>query len=168
MWQHGVMPKRSRDPNQLAKLIVDIATGEVEDTVSPMKLRTAVAVLLSCMVANAQSVQPRQLTVQEAHAVLEVYLPDGTKRLPGYELEDFAGYDPARFYFVEVVWDNPGGSVVWGNYAVDKTTGDLWSAVICEKYSSKRTRAVQHEIRRIIGLTDEAYNHVKRPGPMCE
>lgn len=28
------MSKRPRDPNQLAKLIVDIATGEVEDTVS--------------------------------------------------------------------------------------------------------------------------------------
>jgi len=28
------MPKRPRDPNQLAKLIVDIATGEAEDTVS--------------------------------------------------------------------------------------------------------------------------------------
>lgn len=31
------MPKRPRDPNQLAKLIVDIATGEAEDTVSPAK-----------------------------------------------------------------------------------------------------------------------------------
>jgi hypothetical protein len=31
------MPKRPRDPNQLAKLIVDIATGEVEDTVSESK-----------------------------------------------------------------------------------------------------------------------------------
>lgn len=33
------MPKRPRDPNQLAKLIVDIATGETADTVpasSPM------------------------------------------------------------------------------------------------------------------------------------
>jgi hypothetical protein len=30
-----VMAKRPRDPNQLAKLIVDIASGEVEDTVSP-------------------------------------------------------------------------------------------------------------------------------------
>lgn len=37
MWQDGLMPKRPRDPNQLAKLIVDIATGEVEDTVSPKK-----------------------------------------------------------------------------------------------------------------------------------
>lgn len=29
--------KRPRDPNQLAKLIVDIATGEAEDTVSQTK-----------------------------------------------------------------------------------------------------------------------------------
>ena len=31
------MLKRPRDPNQLAKLIVDIATGECADTVSPSK-----------------------------------------------------------------------------------------------------------------------------------
>lgn len=31
------MPKRPRDPNQLAKMIVDIATGEAEDTVSESK-----------------------------------------------------------------------------------------------------------------------------------
>ena len=31
------MAKRPRDPNQLAKLIVDIATGDAEDTVSESK-----------------------------------------------------------------------------------------------------------------------------------
>ncbi len=31
------MAKRPRDPNQLAKLIVDIATGQIEDTVSESK-----------------------------------------------------------------------------------------------------------------------------------
>jgi hypothetical protein len=31
------MAKRPRDPNKLAKLIVDIATGEAEDTVSESK-----------------------------------------------------------------------------------------------------------------------------------
>jgi len=31
------MGKRPRDPNQLAKMIVDIATGEVEDTASEAK-----------------------------------------------------------------------------------------------------------------------------------
>lgn len=31
------MAKRPRDPNQLAKLIVDIAIGDAEDNVSPKK-----------------------------------------------------------------------------------------------------------------------------------
>jgi hypothetical protein len=31
------MAKRPRDPNQLAKLVVDIAIGETEDTVSDSK-----------------------------------------------------------------------------------------------------------------------------------
>jgi len=31
------MPKRPRDPNQLAKLVVDIAIGEVEDSASGIK-----------------------------------------------------------------------------------------------------------------------------------
>lgn len=31
------MAKRPRDPNQLAKLIVDIATGEMEDAISESK-----------------------------------------------------------------------------------------------------------------------------------
>ena len=36
-WQNVLMPLRPRDPAQLAKMIVDIATGEAEDTVSPGK-----------------------------------------------------------------------------------------------------------------------------------
>jgi hypothetical protein len=36
------MPKRPRDPNQLAKLIVDIAVGEATDEVSPKKRATSV------------------------------------------------------------------------------------------------------------------------------
>lgn len=31
------MAKRPRDPNELAKMIVDIATGDVDDTVSESK-----------------------------------------------------------------------------------------------------------------------------------
>lgn len=36
-------PKRPRDPNQLAKLIADIATGEAEDAPPKPKDETAVA-----------------------------------------------------------------------------------------------------------------------------
>jgi hypothetical protein len=34
LWHTERMAKRPRDPNQLAKMIVDIATGEMDDTVS--------------------------------------------------------------------------------------------------------------------------------------
>jgi hypothetical protein len=133
-----------------------------------MKFSLVIALVFACVMADAQSTQPRQLTVQEAHLILEASLPDKTKKLPGYELDDSAGYDPERFYFIEVLWDNPGGSVVWGNFAVDKTTGDLWSAVICKKYSSLRIREEQRKIREQIGLTNATYNRVKRLGPICE
>jgi len=37
MWQDEHMPKRPRDPNQLAKLLVDISTGNASDPVSESK-----------------------------------------------------------------------------------------------------------------------------------
>lgn len=37
VWHTEFMAKRPRDPNQLAKLIVDIATGKVPDPVSEQK-----------------------------------------------------------------------------------------------------------------------------------
>jgi hypothetical protein len=33
-------PKRPRDPNQLAKLVIDIATGKVEPNSQPIKAHT--------------------------------------------------------------------------------------------------------------------------------
>ena len=37
LWHTRFVAKRPRDPNQLAKLVFDIASGEVEDTVSAGK-----------------------------------------------------------------------------------------------------------------------------------
>jgi hypothetical protein len=37
LWHTWLMAKRPRDPNELAKLIVDISIGEAEDTVSESK-----------------------------------------------------------------------------------------------------------------------------------
>lgn len=43
MWQDGGMAKRPRDFNQLAKLVVDIASGEISDPVSE-KMRNSVPI----------------------------------------------------------------------------------------------------------------------------
>jgi len=37
LWHNAIVPKRPRDANQLAKLIVDISIGDAEDTVSTSK-----------------------------------------------------------------------------------------------------------------------------------
>ena len=37
LWDTWLLAKRPRDPNQLAKLIVDIAVGEAQDDVSDSK-----------------------------------------------------------------------------------------------------------------------------------
>jgi hypothetical protein len=72
-------------------------------------------VILACVVGDAQSLQqPKELTIQQAHLILEASIPDATKRLPGYGLDDFEMNDPPWFYFIEILCDNPGGSVVWG------------------------------------------------------
>ena len=68
------MAKRPRDPNQLAKLIVDIATGEVEDTLGPIKRiakRRGRAGGLKGGKARAQNLtaeQRQEIAVLAAHA----------------------------------------------------------------------------------------------------
>lgn len=61
------MAKRPRDPNQLAKMIVDIATGEAEDTVSeakrhPENIRGRAGGVVGG-VARAQVMSPRKRSV---------------------------------------------------------------------------------------------------------
>ncbi len=59
-------PKRPRDPNQLAKLIVDIASGEVEDRLLTPDGKNAAAVALGRRgglkggLARAESLTPEQ------------------------------------------------------------------------------------------------------------
>jgi hypothetical protein len=42
LWYRARMAKRPRDVNQIAKLIVDIVTGQAEDTISPSKRRSPI------------------------------------------------------------------------------------------------------------------------------
>jgi hypothetical protein len=131
-------------------------------------VKLAVLVVLACILGNAQSSGPRKLTLQEANAIMGAGVPEATRRLPGYELDNNAVNEPRQFYFAQVIRDNPHGSVVWGNLAVDVATGDLWDGVVCRSYASKSVRAVQREVRKAIGLTDAEYKKIKRPGPGCE
>lgn len=53
-------PKRPRDPNQLAKLIAGIATGEVEDSPAPPKNEAAAELGRKGGKARAEKVSPER------------------------------------------------------------------------------------------------------------
>lgn len=132
-----------------------------------MKIPTVILVYACWLSGLLQAAQPRNLSKQEAHAIVDAAVPESTRQLPGYGLDDSPVNDP-RFYFVEVTWDNHSGSVVWENFAVDKATGDIWSAAVCRQYTSTKIRAVQERTRSGIRLTRERYQRIKRVGPMCD
>jgi hypothetical protein len=59
------MQKRPRDPNQLAKMVADIATGEAPDSVSPKKRAVTVRGKSGGLTggkARAKSLTPEQRT----------------------------------------------------------------------------------------------------------
>ena len=53
-------PKRPRDPNQLAKLMVDIASGEEEDSKPTQKQANLAAAKRKGAKARAQSLSPQE------------------------------------------------------------------------------------------------------------
>ncbi len=127
-------------------------------------MRLLLIVAIASTLAWAQS---REITPQEAHKLVEAAIPDATRRLPRFGLDDFSSNTETRLYFIEATWDNPVGSVVYGGYAVDKVTGDVWSAVVCRQVRSRQLARLQVALRRKIGLSKANYKRVKIPGPMC-
>jgi len=111
----------------------------------------------------------RKLTVDEASELVQTALEEGgATNLPGFGVEtEPPNHDYPNFYFFEAMWHNPGKSAVIGNYAVDSRTGDVWNAVVCKEMKSAALRAKQKKIRKRIGLSDEEYGRIKKPGPMC-
>jgi len=132
-----------------------------------LAMRAFAAMLVLAGVA-AFGQEHRALTLQEAHELVLAAIPGPTKRLPKFDLDDFTMPGQERFFFVEALWDNPKGSVVYGGYAVDRVTGDILSAATCREEQSRRLRTAQRRTRKRIGLSDVAYQKARHPGPMCE
>lgn len=54
------MPKRPRDPNQLAKMIVDLSTGEIEEKPESVKAESGRKGGLKGGVARAEKLSPKR------------------------------------------------------------------------------------------------------------
>lgn len=128
----------------------------------------AVYLVLIVLTHLATAQNPKSvLSLDDAKKLVMAGLPSAEKGLPRFELEYFPEQDSAEFYSFTGVWDNPNGSVVAGNYAVDKATADVWNSVMaCEELKTPALRELQSQMRLRIGLTPAEYRNRKRGCPL--
>jgi len=106
---------------------------------------------------------------EEAQQLVSKALEQGdATKLPGFALQQEPDdtYYPG-FYNFSALWNNPGGNNVIGFYAVDRATGDVWSADECKQFNSAPLKKLQKAIRWRLEMDDKLYRKLKRPGPMC-
>jgi hypothetical protein len=133
-------------------------------------LRLSIMLGLSLLTGLACSAnRHRSVSVEEAKNLVFEALPKKARHLPSLSLE--GGLDPAYpgFYVISVMWAGaPNGSCVYGNYAVDSSTGDVFDAVSeCAEISTPSLRKLQAKIRSLIGLSDSEYHKIRSKGPLC-
>jgi hypothetical protein len=119
--------------------------------------------------SNAPSIQRKELSVEQSQELLIKALePSGVTALPKFSVVYWKESSTPRFVFFSGSWDSrAGGSVVTGNYYVDKLTGDVWEASICRELKSSGLERLKHELRRSIELSDVEYTKLRIAGPMC-
>ena len=117
---------------------------------------------------TGQSAPRRTITVSEAQELVRALLkPDGWTKLRGFVLYQ-ALFDAEfqDFYFIHAESGKPPAAI--GHYAVERTTGEVWDWVKCGRFTSPSLTAAQQALRKRIGLTDEEYQRIRKPGPFCE
>jgi hypothetical protein len=139
---------------------------------SRTKLLSALTLLALTMSGEAQSAQqkvsPKEID-ELLRAGVEAENP-GALKLRGFGFEppfkSPGNYYP-RFQIYQATWDNIGGSVNAGFYALDPMTLDIWNGVICEEIKSPKLASIQRKIRARIGLSNAEYRRLRVTGPEC-
>jgi hypothetical protein len=138
-----------------------------------MKKKLCVFVIMfATLVANIlhSSSPPRVVSLDEAKNLVSATLPQRTRHLPKFAI---TGRDDPRFpqfYVLSATFEGPPkGSSVIGHYYVDKSTADVWDAVMeCTELSTPALRKLQAKVRLRIGLSDSEYHKIRKKGPMCQ
>ena len=106
---------------------------------------------------HGQPLPQRHLTQQDASVLVYKSLEETTSwtRLPRFGLDPYTDPYFPDFFFFEVSYDNPVGSVVLGHYAVNPITGDVWEAIGCKRLRAKSVRPLQAQFRARSGLSKE-------------
>jgi hypothetical protein len=128
-------------------------------------------VALSSISICRESVQPRKITKAEARELVQASLPVRVASYSDLCFEELGEnkYFPGYIGF-QVLWNSPPTtSPNIGSFMVDPNTCDVWDAIVCKEYKSKKLKKFQEQIRKQIGLTKEEYRKLRpKYGPMCE
>jgi len=118
---------------------------------------------------NAATTKIRTITAKESRELVLVMLKaDDWTKLPGFNIEEpQLSQTYPEFFEVDARYDNPQGSSTVGTYAVEQTTGEVWSFPVCGRYESPALLVAQRVLRKRIGLTDATYQSLRKPGPFC-
>ena len=135
-----------------------------------LSFKRKVLVLLLLLLVSASAVAqqkagtPRKITIAEAKELVTKAVESSRGKRGGF----FFDYNPEASYEFEVrsAKPSPVSYPLIGHFAVDPNTADVWDAVVCKEYQSESLRKLQQTIRKRIGLTEEEYQKIRKPGPM--
>jgi hypothetical protein len=129
--------------------------------------------LVLCVLATAAPNQAiarpssPQFSEAEAKGIAMAYAKSARYlRLRGFGVERF-NRSSGGFIFYSAMMDDPKASAVVENFAVDRRSGDLWLASICERRSSPLSRALQKRLLAAKHIATLEYRKLRRPGPSC-
>ena len=113
--------------------------------------------VLIVLLATGSLVQPRtrDLAEPEAEGLVVAAVGPKIRSLPAFGVEVIHLDWPLLkdYYTFDVTYSNPGGSGVFGHFAVHKVSGDVWEHIFCKKQDSGELRRAQQKARQRIRLT---------------
>ena len=130
---------------------------------------SAVVLAVCAVAACASGAQRRKVSAAEAKQLVWEALPPSARHLPKLSIE--GGLDsayPGFIVFSVMREGQPNDSVMYGSYAVDEATGDVFDPVSeCAEISTAALRKLQTRMHARIGLPEADYRMLKGKGPMC-
>ena len=130
-------------------------------------VRLWVGILLITTIAYGQSTS-RIISENQARDLVRAALSSRTPARLVFIDRDGGADMSGLFAFSAYGAANPNGSSTIGHFLVDPKTGDVWDGVVCQEYKTAALAKLQISIRKKLGLTEAAYQKLKRQGPYCD
>jgi hypothetical protein len=130
------------------------------------RFRLALAVALSLTHSPTAALpHSRLVTVEQARSLAYEALTPREKRL-GFDFMDDQARPDERYLVITLVPSRGEGVL---NFAVDRKTGDVWSAASsCLEMTNSRLRGLQAKLRRQLGVSRSEYARLKTHEPLCD